>query len=115
MDEVEALCDEICILKKGNTEFYGTVDEAIKNSPYDKFEDAYIWCSNEEVNLTFRTMLKTELKLSIGDKNVIIFAIIMPLIVLVIVGVIYGSKPAFSGAGYSFTKQSFGALCTISI
>ena len=48
MDEVEALCDEICILKKGKTIFYGTVEEAIKKSPYDKFEDAYLWYSDEE-------------------------------------------------------------------
>jgi ABC-2 type transport system ATP-binding protein len=48
MDEVEALCDTICILKKGETVFYGTVSEAIKNSPYEKFEDAYLWYSDEE-------------------------------------------------------------------
>ena len=29
MDEVEALCDTICILKKGKVVFYGTVEEAI--------------------------------------------------------------------------------------
>ncbi len=45
MDEVKALCDEIIILNKGKTVFYGTVDEAIKSSPYDKFEDAYLWYS----------------------------------------------------------------------
>lgn len=48
MDEVEALCDEICILKKGKTVFYGTVEEAISRSPHDKFEDAYLWYSDEE-------------------------------------------------------------------
>ena len=48
MDEVEALCDVICILNKGNTVFYGTVEEAIKASPYDKFEDAYLWYADEE-------------------------------------------------------------------
>ena len=48
MDEVEVLCDEILILNKGKTVFYGTVEEAIKNSPYDKFEDAYLWYSDEE-------------------------------------------------------------------
>lgn len=47
-DEVEVLCDRICILKKGQTVFYGTVEEAIKNSPYDKFEDAYLWYTDEE-------------------------------------------------------------------
>lgn len=32
MDEVEALCDEICILKKGEAVFYGTVEQAKKQS-----------------------------------------------------------------------------------
>lgn len=32
MDEVEALCDEICILKKGETVYYGTVADAIRKS-----------------------------------------------------------------------------------
>jgi ABC-2 type transport system ATP-binding protein len=49
MDEIEALCDNICILKKGQTVFYGTVQEAINSSPYEKFEDAYLWYSDEEV------------------------------------------------------------------
>lgn len=64
---------------------------------------------------TFKKMLKIEGKLSIRDMNMVIFAIIMPLIVLVILGVIYGSKPAFEGAGYTFLEQSFGALSTIAI
>lgn len=48
MDEVEILCDEICILKRGNSIFKGTVKQAIENSPYDKFEDAYLWYTDEE-------------------------------------------------------------------
>lgn len=48
MDEVEVLCDEICILKHGKTVFYGTVAEAIAKSPYEKFEDAYLWYAEEE-------------------------------------------------------------------
>lgn len=48
MDEVEILCDEICILKRGQTVFYGTVTEAIANSPYEKFEDTYLWYVEEE-------------------------------------------------------------------
>ncbi len=48
MDEVEALCDKICILKKGNTVFFGTVSEAIAASPFKKFEDAYLWYTDEE-------------------------------------------------------------------
>ncbi|QII81198.1 ABC transporter permease [Jeotgalibaca arthritidis] len=64
---------------------------------------------------TFKTMLKTELKLSLRGMDMFIFAICMPLIVLVILGIIYGNKPAFEGAEYSFLEQSFGALATIAI
>mgnify|MGYP000239689991 CR=1 FL=1 len=48
MDEVEVLCDRIMILKKGSMVFTGNVEEAIKNSPYDNFEDAYLWHAEEE-------------------------------------------------------------------
>ena len=48
MDEVEALCDTICILKNGESVFYGTVVEAVKGSPFEKFEDAYLWYTGEE-------------------------------------------------------------------
>jgi ABC-2 type transport system ATP-binding protein len=48
MDEVEALCDKIMILKNGATIFYGTVQEAVDTSPCDKFEDAYLWYTDEE-------------------------------------------------------------------
>ena len=64
---------------------------------------------------TFKTMLKTELKLSLRGMDMVIFAICVPLVVLVILGIIYGDKPAFEGAGYSFLEQSFGALAAISI
>lgn len=64
---------------------------------------------------TFRTMLKNEIKLSLRDMNMIIFAICIPLAVLIILGIIYGNKPAFEGAEYTFLEQSFGALTTISI
>lgn len=49
MDEVEALCDEICILQKGTAVFYGTVEQAKEISGYEKFEDAYLALSGEEV------------------------------------------------------------------
>ena len=48
MDEVEALCDEICILKKGKAVFYGTVEQAKKASGCEKFDDAYLALSGEE-------------------------------------------------------------------
>lgn len=63
----------------------------------------------------FRTLFINELKLNIRNMNMVIFAVIMPLIVLVILGFIYGTEPATDGAAYTFMEQSFGALCTISI
>lgn len=48
MDEVEALCDEILILKKGETVFHGTVEEAKQQSSCEKFEDAYLYFSEDE-------------------------------------------------------------------
>lgn len=48
MDEVEELCDNILILKNGKEVYSGSVDDAVKNSPYEDFEDAYLWYSGEE-------------------------------------------------------------------
>ncbi|MBP1560278.1 MAG: ABC transporter permease [Oscillospiraceae bacterium] len=62
----------------------------------------------------FFTMLKNEIKLSLRDMNMVIFAVLMPLAVLAVLGIIYKSKPAFDGADYTFAEQSFGALCAIS-
>lgn len=64
---------------------------------------------------TFSIMLKNEMKLSLRGMDMFIFAICMPLVVLIILGIIYGNKPAFDGAEYTFLEQSFGALITISI
>lgn len=47
MDEVEALCDQILILKKGKTVFSGTVAQAKQESGKEKFEDAYLWFTEE--------------------------------------------------------------------
>ena len=64
---------------------------------------------------SFITMLKTELKLSLRGMDMFIFAICMPIVVLVAIGIIYGSKHAFEGANYTFLEQSFGAITSIAI
>ena len=51
MDEVEALCDHILILKNGRAVFAGTVQEAVAASPHDRFEDAYLWFTGEEESI----------------------------------------------------------------
>ena len=50
MDEVEALCDGICILKKGKPVFCGTVEQAKKQCGCERFEDAYLQLSDEEAD-----------------------------------------------------------------
>lgn len=64
---------------------------------------------------TFSTMLKIELKLSLRGMDMFIFAICMPVVVMIILGIIYGNKPAFYGSEYTFLSQSFGAISTIAI
>ena len=60
----------------------------------------------------FFTYLKTELKLSLRDMNMVIFAIIMPLVIFIILGIIYGTKPAYDGADYIFrSRQRSCHLC----
>jgi ABC-2 type transport system ATP-binding protein len=52
MDEVEALCDKICILKQGQVVARGTIQEVVSQSPYDNLVEAYLWysCEEEKVN-----------------------------------------------------------------
>ncbi len=63
----------------------------------------------------FGTHFKTELKLSLRGMDMVIFSICMPVVVMVILGIIYGAKPAFAGADYTFLEQSFGAVAAIAI
>ena len=51
MEEAENLCDQILLLKQGKMVAYGSVEEVVKASPYEKLEDAYLWYMGEEVEL----------------------------------------------------------------
>lgn len=48
MDEVQNLCDRVCILKHGVVEVMDTVANVIKNSPHSNLEEAYLWYSSDE-------------------------------------------------------------------
>jgi ABC-2 type transport system permease protein len=63
----------------------------------------------------FRTLFKTECKLSLRGLDMFIFAICMPVTIFILLGIIYKDKPAFDGASYTFVEQSFGAVSTIAI
>lgn len=64
---------------------------------------------------TFSTLLKIEIRLSLRGMDMFIFAICMPVVVIIILGALFGNKPAFDGAEYTFLEQSFGAVSTIAI
>ncbi|SBV95030.1 ABC-2 type transporter [uncultured Eubacteriales bacterium] len=63
----------------------------------------------------YRALLKTEIKLSLRGMDMFIFSICMPVAVVIILGAVFGNKPAFDGAEYTFLEQSFGAVSTIAI
>ena len=63
----------------------------------------------------YKVLLKTEIKLSLRGMDMVIFALVMPVAVMAILGIVYGNKPAYDGAGYTFLEQSFGAVTTIAI
>ena len=65
---------------------------------------------------TFKAILKTGIEtFTPGNGYDYILAICMPVVVLLILGFIYGNKPAFEGRIIRFLEQSFAALTTISI
>lgn len=49
MDEVEVLCDRVCIINRGETLVTDTVPELIRKSPYKRLEEAYLWFMKEEI------------------------------------------------------------------
>lgn len=63
----------------------------------------------------FRALLNIECKLSLRGMDMFIFAICMPVVAVIILGAVFGDKPAFEGAAYTFLEQSFGAVVTIAI
>ena len=48
MEEAEALCDRVCIIKSGKKAAEGTIDEVISASGQKNLEDAYLFFMGEE-------------------------------------------------------------------
>lgn len=51
MEEAEALCDRIMLLRNGKSVAEGAVQEVIEASPFDDLEKAYLWYMGEEAVL----------------------------------------------------------------
>ncbi|MGG7176831.1 ABC transporter permease [Clostridium paraputrificum] len=63
----------------------------------------------------FKTMLKTQLKLAIREIDGILFGILFPIGIVLLLGFIYGDKPAFDGANFTMIQLSFGAFISVGI
>ena len=51
MEEAEALCDRVCILRSGRKVAEGTVDEVVAASGQKNLEEAYLFFMGEEALL----------------------------------------------------------------
>lgn len=63
----------------------------------------------------FLTMIKTESILTLRNMDSIFFGVLFPVAFAVILGLIYGNKPAFTGEDYTNLQVSFGAVISIGI
>lgn len=64
---------------------------------------------------TFKTMFKVESLLTLRHMDSIFFGVLFPMGMALVLGIIYGNKPAYEGADYTFIQQSFGAIVSIGI
>ena len=48
MEEAEALCDRVCIIKSGKKVMEGTIDEVVTASRKENLEEAYLLFMGEE-------------------------------------------------------------------
>jgi len=64
---------------------------------------------------TFMKMFKIEFRLSLRGIDMFIFAICMPVVVMLIIGMIYGNKSIDGNEGYTMLDQAFPAISTIAV
>ena len=64
---------------------------------------------------TLFVLFKTEFKLAVREFSGVLFGVILPVGIMILLGALYGSRPAYDGAGYTSLQQSFAAVITIGI
>lgn len=60
-------------------------------------------------------LFRTEMILAVREFSGVLFGMIMPVGIMLLLGVLYGNKPAYEGAPYTLVQQSFAAVMTIGI
>ncbi len=64
---------------------------------------------------TLTVLFKTEMKLAVREFSGVLFGILLPMGIMVLLGIIFGSKPAFPGAEYSLIQQAFPGVMAVGI
>lgn len=63
----------------------------------------------------FKTIFINEFKINLRCMDSIFFGILFPMGIVLLLGLIYGNKPAFDGSGYTMLQASFGAVVSVGI
>ncbi len=64
---------------------------------------------------TLKTLYKTEIIMILREFSGVFFGVMLPVGLILLLGIIYGDKPAFEGASYTLMEQSVAAVLTIGI
>ena len=93
MEEAEALCDRVCIIKLGTKVAEGTIDEVIAASGQTNLEEAYLFLwERRSCYEAFFEYVSGEQKIFFRSPDVILFCLAMPLVVFVVITMITGEK-----------------------
>ena len=60
-------------------------------------------------------LFKIEFKLAVREFSGVLFGLIMPAGIMILLGIIFGEKPAYEGAGFTLVQQAFPAVATVGI
>ena len=69
----------------------------------------------EEGMKTLYRLFRIEFILAVREFSGVLFGMIMPAGIIVLLGIIYGDRPAFAGAGYTLLQQALPAVATVGI
>jgi len=61
------------------------------------------------------TLIKIEFKLAVREFSGVLFGVLLPLGIMALLGIIYGDREAFEGAGFTLVQQAFPAVAAIGI
>ena len=64
---------------------------------------------------TLAVLFKTEMKLAVREFSGVLFGILLPMGIMVLLGIIFGDKPAAPGASFTLVQQAFAGVTAVGI